>query len=50
MSSPEVGANVGPCSWMLYIKNKATQLLMDNDLCPLNHYLSLDIIILGRRP
>jgi hypothetical protein len=27
MSSPEVGANVGPCSQMLYIKNIATQLL-----------------------
>jgi hypothetical protein len=32
MSSQEVGANVGPCSRMLYIKNKATQLLMIKDL------------------
>jgi hypothetical protein len=24
MSSPEVGANVGSCSQMLYIKNKTT--------------------------
>jgi hypothetical protein len=34
MSSPEVGANVDPCSRMLYITNKATQLLMIRDLCP----------------
>jgi hypothetical protein len=31
VSSPEVGANVGPCSRMLYIKNKATQLLTIRD-------------------
>jgi hypothetical protein len=49
VSSPEVGANVGPCSRMLYIKNKATQLLMIRDLCPLKHYLLLDIMIFGRR-
>jgi hypothetical protein len=36
VSSPEVGANVGPCSRMLYIKNKATQLLMIKDLHPSN--------------
>jgi hypothetical protein len=35
VSSPEVGANVGPCSQMLYIKNKATRLLMIKDLRPL---------------
>jgi hypothetical protein len=35
VSTPEVGANVGPCSQMLYIKNKATQLLMIKDLRPL---------------
>jgi hypothetical protein len=45
VSSPEVGANVGPCSQMLYIKNKATQLLMIKDLRPLKHYLLLDIMI-----
>jgi hypothetical protein len=41
MSSPEVGANVGPCSRMLYIKNKATQLLMIRDLRPSKHYFPL---------
>jgi hypothetical protein len=49
VSSPEVGANVGPCSRMLYIKNKATQLLMDKDLRPSRHYLLSDIMIFGRR-
>jgi hypothetical protein len=39
MSPPEVGANVGPCSRMLNIKNKATQLLMLKDLRPSKHYL-----------
>jgi hypothetical protein len=34
-----VGTNVGPCSRMLYTKNKATQLLMIRDLRPLKHYL-----------
>jgi hypothetical protein len=34
VSSPEVGTNVVPCSQMLYIKNKATQLLMIKDLRP----------------
>jgi hypothetical protein len=34
VSSPEVGANVGPCSRILYIKNKATQLLITRDLRP----------------
>jgi hypothetical protein len=47
VSSPDVGANVGPCSRMLYTKNKATQLLMDKDLHPSKHYLPLDIIIFG---
>jgi predicted nucleic acid-binding Zn ribbon protein len=28
VSSPEVGANVGPCSQMLYTKNKAIKLLL----------------------
>jgi hypothetical protein len=49
VSSPEVGANVGPCSRMLYIKNKATQLLMIKDLRPSKHYLLWDIMIFGRR-
>jgi hypothetical protein len=49
MSSPEVGANVGPYSRMLYIKNKATQLLMIRDLRPSEHYLLSGIIIYGRR-
>jgi hypothetical protein len=47
--SPEVGANVGHCSRMLYIKNKATQLLMIKDLCPLEHYLLSGIMIFKRR-
>jgi hypothetical protein len=45
LSSPEVGVDVGPCSRMLYIQNKATQLLMIKDLRPLTHYLLLDIMI-----
>jgi hypothetical protein len=49
MSSPEVDANVGPCSRMLYIKNKATQLLMIRDLRPSEHYLHSGIMIFGRR-
>jgi hypothetical protein len=49
VSSPEVGANVGPCSQMLYIKNKATQLLMIKDLRPLKHYLLSGIMILRQR-
>jgi hypothetical protein len=36
MGSPEVGANVVPCSRMLYTKNKATQLLTIRDLHPSN--------------
>jgi hypothetical protein len=32
VSSPEVGTNVGPCSQMLYIKNKTTRLLIIRDL------------------
>jgi hypothetical protein len=39
MSSPEVGANVGPCSRVLNTKNKATQLLTIRDLRPSKHYL-----------
>jgi hypothetical protein len=38
VSSPEVGANVGPCSRMIYTKNKATQLLMIKGLHPSKHY------------
>jgi hypothetical protein len=38
MSSPEVGANVGPRSQMLNTKNKATQLLLIRDLRPSKHY------------
>jgi hypothetical protein len=49
MSSPEVAANVGPCSRMLYIKNKATQLLVIKDLRPLIHYLLSGIMNLRRR-
>jgi hypothetical protein len=40
VSSPEVGANVGPCSRMLNTKNKATQLLTIRDLRASKHYLS----------
>jgi hypothetical protein len=49
VSSPTVGTNVGPCSQMLCIKNKATQLLMIKDLRPLTHYLLSDIMIFRRR-
>jgi hypothetical protein len=42
-------AIVGPCSRMLYTKNKATQLLMDKDLRPSKHYFRSDIMISGRR-
>jgi hypothetical protein len=49
VSSPEVGANVVPCSQMLYIKNKATRLLMIKDIRPLKHYLLSGIMILKRR-
>jgi hypothetical protein len=48
MSTPEVGANVGPCSQMLYIKNKATQLLMIKGLHPSTHYLLSAIMIFRR--
>jgi hypothetical protein len=34
---------------MLYIKNKATQLLMIRDLCPPKHYLPWDIMIYKQR-
>jgi hypothetical protein len=49
VSSPEVGANVGPCSQMLNIKNKGTQLLMIKGLRPSKHYLLWDIMIFRRR-
>jgi hypothetical protein len=41
----ELMINVGPCSQMLYIKNKATQLLMIRDLHPSKHYFPWDIMI-----
>jgi hypothetical protein len=37
------------CSQMLWIKNKATQVLMVKDLRPSKHYLPWDIMIFGRR-
>jgi hypothetical protein len=40
---------VGPCSQMLYIKNKTTRLLIIRDLCSSKHYLLLDIMIFRRR-
>jgi hypothetical protein len=49
VSSPEVSANVGPCSRMLYIKKKATQLLTIRDLHPSTHYLLSGIMIFRRR-
>jgi tryptophanyl-tRNA synthetase len=49
VSTPEVGANVGPCSRMLYIKNKATQLLTIKNLRPSIHYLPSSIMISRRR-
>jgi hypothetical protein len=49
VSSLKVGANVGPCSRILYIKNKTTRLSVIKDLRPSKHYLLLDIMIFGRR-
>jgi hypothetical protein len=49
VSSPEVDANVSPCSQMLQIKNKATQLLLVKDLRPSKHYSLSGIMILRRR-
>jgi hypothetical protein len=49
VSSPKVGTNVGPCSRMLYIKSKATQLLMIKDLRHSKHYFPWDIMIFRRR-
>jgi hypothetical protein len=40
---------IGPCFQMLYIKNKATQLLMIKNLRTSKHYLLLGIMILRRR-
>ena len=40
---------VGPCSRMLYIKNKTTQLLTIRDLRHSKHYLLWDIMIFRRR-
>jgi hypothetical protein len=40
---------VGPCSQMIYIKSKTTQLLINRDLCPSEHYLLLDIIVFRLR-
>jgi hypothetical protein len=45
VSTPEVGANVGPCSRMLYIKKKVTQLLKIKDIPPSIHYLPSGINI-----
>jgi hypothetical protein len=39
MDDKYVVDGVGPCSQMLYIKNKATQLLTIRDLRPSKHYL-----------
>jgi hypothetical protein len=49
VSSPEVGANVGPCSQMLHIKNKTTRLSIIKYLRPSKHYLLLDIMVSRRR-
>jgi hypothetical protein len=49
VSSLEVGANVSPCSRILHIKNKATQLIMIREFRPSKHYLPWDIMILRRR-
>jgi hypothetical protein len=49
VSTPEVGANVGPCSQKLYIKNKATQLLTIRGLRLSKHYLPWDIMIFRQR-
>jgi hypothetical protein len=49
VSSPEVGANVGPGSQMLNTKNKATRLLMISDYRPSKLYFPQDIMIFRRR-
>jgi hypothetical protein len=49
MSTPAVGANVGPCSQRLCIKNKAIQLLTIKDLRPLTHYLLSGKMVFKRR-
>jgi hypothetical protein len=49
MTSSEVRANVGPCSEILYTKNKATQLLMIRDLRPSEHYIPSSIMIFRQR-
>jgi hypothetical protein len=40
---------LGTCSQMLWVKNKATQMLMVKGLRPLKHYLPQDIMIFRRR-
>jgi hypothetical protein len=40
---------VGPCSWILYTKNKATHMLTIKDLHPLKHYFPWDIMFFRRR-
>jgi hypothetical protein len=37
------------CSQILYVKNKATQLIIVRDLCPPKHYLPMGIILIRRR-
>jgi hypothetical protein len=52
ISIPECNRSLGmlvTCSQMLWIKNKATQLLNIKDLCPSKHYLLSDIMIFERR-
>jgi hypothetical protein len=41
--------SVGPCSQVLCIKNKTTQLLTIKDLRPSKHYFPWDIMIITRR-
>jgi hypothetical protein len=44
-----INGYVGHFSQMLWIKNKATQLLSIGDLRLPKHYLPMDIMIIGRR-
>jgi hypothetical protein len=37
------------CSQILWVKNKATQLLIIKDLCPMKHYFFTSIMLLRRR-
>jgi hypothetical protein len=49
LANQQKSVSVGPCSQMLYMKNKTTQLSIIRDIRPLKHYLVLDIMVFKRR-